>query len=68
MLTIDNLSPEIILDSKGIEMTLDLSTALADRVADIMYVSFHASVDCKSIDDRISTIGPLSTHFCLRLP
>lgn len=49
MLTVDNLIPVSILDSKGAEMDLDLSKANKDRDVDITFMRFSASVDCKAI-------------------
>ena len=68
MLTVDNLIPVSILDSKGAEMDLDLSKANIDRDVDIAFMRFSASVDCKAIDERITTAGLLAIEFSLRLP
>ena len=68
VLTVDNLTPVSILDSKGDEMDLDLSKDNKDRDADITFMRFSASVDCKAIDKRITTAGLLAIEFSLRLP
>ena len=59
ILTNNNLSPKIVLDSKEAEIDLDLSKVLKERKADITYVVF----ECLSIAKLLTGVSPLLDHY-----
>lgn len=68
ILAVANLTPGIILDSSGQDMSLDLSQSLKDHKQDITYIRFRSSVDCYATDNSINTVGSLLDHYSSKLP
>ena len=63
-----SLTPETILDSKEQDMSVDLSKLLKDQDPDITFMQFRLDAGCHAVNYWITTAGPLSTHFSIRLP
>ena len=68
VMAVDNLTPDIILDSMEQNMLPDLSKPLKDHNQDISFLIFRSMVDCYAVDYRITTADSLSTYFSIRLP
>lgn len=63
-----NLEPVIFLTSTGKEAKIEDPGDLKKRDEDITFIKFNCFLDGSQLDSRVTTIGPLSFQFFLRLP